>query len=101
MPSYFIFSIVGVLAVFAADHIFKTHLLKMKRFWIFQAIVFVFTLIFDNYAVANGIYSHNTNMITGIRLPFAPIEDFIFGFSLLYLNLMVYEKLTSSPLGYQ
>lgn len=39
-------------------------------------IVGLLTLVFDNVIVGLGLVGYNNNLISGIRLWFAPIEDF-------------------------
>lgn len=91
MNSYTLFAFTSVVIVFLVDTLLKTDLITNKKFWILQTVVFILTLIFDNFAVAKGIYYYDIDQISGIRLPYAPIEDFLFGFSLVTLNLIIYE----------
>lgn len=53
--------------------------LRRKLNWRIVAVVFValslMTLIFDNMIVANGIVAYEESKILGLRLWFAPIED--------------------------
>lgn len=92
MPEYTFFAFSSLVIILLFDYSAKTHLVRLKKFWFFHGVVFVLTLIFDNYAIYKGIYSYDSKHILGILLPYAPLEDFLFGFSLITLNLILYER---------
>lgn len=92
MLEYTFFALASVVIVIIFDYISKTRLIWQKKFWIFQVVVFTLTLIFDNYAIIRGIYAYDDDQILGIYLLYAPLEDFFFAFSLITLNLILYER---------
>ena len=94
MPYYTIFSLISIIVVVILDSISNIHLLRQYRFWIFMFIIIVLTLIFDNYAVQKGIYDFSPQMITGIRLPYSPLENSLFSFSFITSQVMLFEWYT-------
>jgi lycopene cyclase domain-containing protein len=49
-----------------------------KTWWITFAILLSLTLVFDNLAIWLGLFSYNPNLILGLHIIYAPIEDFIY-----------------------
>lgn len=49
-----------------------------KNWWVTFAILLALTLIFDNLAIWLGFFSYNPNLILGIHIGNAPIEDFMY-----------------------
>lgn len=90
---YTFLAILSVVLVFLVDLILSTKLYKNKRFWIFQLFCFVLQFFVDGYMTWRPIYIVNPAHITQIYLFTTPIENFIFGFSMLYLVVVVFEFL--------
>jgi lycopene cyclase domain-containing protein len=65
----------------------RTKLLTTKAFWASWAIVVFFQLIVNGVLTGVGIVQYNPEVIVGVRLFFAPIEDLGFGFALVTLVL--------------
>ena len=95
-------AIIGVLVVIALDlYVFKTCLLKRKVFWVSYSIVIFFQLITNGILTGFGIVEYDGAAIIGSstpenspptfigdgRLVFAPIEDLMFGFSLVVQSM--------------
>jgi len=76
-----------------SDRFLKTHLFLQKRFTIYFILVIFFTLIFNGYLTWRPVVVYNEIYKTGLKIFTIPLEDFGFGFSLIYLNTVVYEKL--------
>ncbi len=49
-----------------------------KPWLIAAAVMFALTAVFDNAIIGFGIVDYDTALISGIRLGFAPIEDFAY-----------------------
>jgi len=73
------------------DKILGTNLISQNKFWIFQAVVALLTTIVDNYSSGRPIIIFSDTVISGIRIINVPIENYLFGFSLLALNLILFE----------
>ena len=82
--------------------IYITYLLKPK--WINRLYTSLLILIIP-FMIVNGILTgtgivdevvwYNPNHFMGYRILTVPLEDFFYGFLLILLNVMVYEKLNS------
>ncbi|MFA5010507.1 MAG: lycopene cyclase domain-containing protein [Ignavibacteria bacterium] len=83
--------IVGTLLVIILDVILKTHLFKQKIFWIYLGIIVVLMFVVNGYLTWRPIVIYNESKMLGIRLFTIPVEDFFFGFSLIGLNLIIWE----------
>ena len=94
MITYTSLSILAVILVIILDFTLGTKLCKRKAFWNFWAILVVLLFIVNGYLTWRPIVMYNSNFITNFRLFTTPIEDFLYGFSLVTLNLIIWEKLT-------
>ena len=83
--------ITGTAMVIVLDRVCGTHLLKQKIFWIYWGVVTVLMFIVNGYLTWRPIVIYNEAKMLGIRLFTIPIEDFFFGFSLIGLNLIIWE----------
>lgn len=98
-------AIVGVLVVIALDlYVFKTRILRRKVFWVSYSIVVFFQLVTNGILTGFGIVKYNGEVIIGSSTPqdsppeffgdgrivFAPVEDLLFGFSLVTLTLVIW-----------
>jgi len=96
MPQYTIIAVLSVALVFVIDITLKTDLYKKSKFWLFQLMTFVIQFFADGYLTSRPIYIVNPAHILKIYLYTTPLENFIFGFSMLYLVVIIYEKLSIS-----
>lgn len=91
MMEYTYLVIAGILLVIILDIILKTHLLIKKIFWIYWGVIVVLMIIVNGYLTWRPIVIYNESKMLGIRLFTIPVEDFFFGFSLIGLNLIIWE----------
>ena len=91
MMDYTILVIAGSLVVIALDFILGTRILSTRLFWVFWLVVTVLMFIVNGYLTWRPIVIYNEAKMLGIRLFTIPIEDFFFGFSLIGLNLIIWE----------
>ena len=68
--------------------VLRTGLLRTRLFWVSYAIVVFFQLIVNGILTGLGIVQYDPDVIIGVRLAFAPIEDLGFGFGLVTLTLV-------------
>ncbi len=81
-------ALVGIAFAVALDLvILRTNLLRRKVFWVAYAIMFVFQLLTNGVLTGRDIVIYNSADITGVHLAYAPIEDLMFGFSLILQTL--------------
>ena len=95
-------ALLGVAATVVLDlFVLRTRLLTRKAFWTAYAIVVFFQLVTNGILTGRGIVVYDGDAITGStslpgqtptllgdgRIVFAPLEDLLFGFSLVVQTL--------------
>lgn len=73
--------------------VFRTMILGTLRFWFSYAIVFAFQLLTNSWLTGQNIVMYDEDTIWGIRLANAPVEDLLFGFSLILTTLIAWRML--------
>ena len=85
-------AIFAVLFAISFDlYLFNTQLLKRKVFWTSYAIIVGFQLLTNWWLTSNEIVMYADSEIIGQRLAGAPIEDLLFGFSMILLTISAWE----------
>ena len=64
---------------------------KKPLFYLFLLVIFFFKLLVNGYLTAR-IVMYNPAEFMGLRLGTIPLEDFLFGYSMIVLSLTVWEK---------
>jgi lycopene cyclase domain-containing protein len=86
--SYTALAVVGVAAAAALDlTVLRTRLLCRRAFWVAYAIVLVFQLVVNGILTGRDIVTYRADDIVGWRIAYAPVEDLLFGFSLVVQTL--------------
>jgi Lycopene cyclase len=106
--------LLGVASALLTDMLlFRTQLVKRRIFWKSYAIIFSFQLLTNGILTGYRIVRYNGNKIIGSstpvdsapaffgdgRIAFAPVEDLLFGFSLVLLTLVLWVWLGSVGIG--
>jgi lycopene cyclase domain-containing protein len=87
-------ALVAIAAAVLMDlAVLRTRLLRTRLFWASYAIVVFFQLIVNGILTGLGIVQYDPDVILGIRLVYAPIEDLGFGFGLVTLTLVMWTWL--------
>ena len=89
-------AIVAVLLVIAVELLwFKTGLFTKMTFYVSWAIILFFMVLVDGWLtkLSAPIVTYNPEYNSGIRFPWdIPVEDYLFGFSLIVLTLLLWER---------
>jgi lycopene cyclase domain-containing protein len=81
--SYTALAVIGVLGALVLDlAVLRTHLVRRGAFWTAYVIVLFFQLITNGWLTGRGIVVYSAGDILGARLVHAPVEDLLFGFSM-------------------
>lgn len=88
---YTLLVIAGTFIVIVLDFILGTGILKQRLFWVFSSVVTVLMVVVNGYLTWRPIVIYNEAKMLGVRLFTIPLEDFFFGFSLIGLNLIIWE----------
>ncbi len=65
----------------------RTGLLRRRAFWTSYAIVLFFQLLTNGWLTGREIVRNDELAIVGLRVAYAPVEDLLFGFSLVLQTL--------------
>jgi lycopene cyclase domain-containing protein len=91
VKEYTFLTVLSALIVIRIDRFLKTKLTSDKRFWIFWCIMFIIICIVNGYLTWRPVVIYGNEYYMGIRLFTIPIEDFLFGFSLITSNIIIWE----------
>ena len=80
-------AVVAVVVAIGLDALLRTKLLRSKDFWTAYGIVLVFQLITNGIVTGTDTVVYDRDAILGARVAFAPVEDLLFGFSLVLQTL--------------
>jgi lycopene cyclase domain-containing protein len=86
--TYTALTVVGVVAALVLDlALLRTRVVTRRAFWASYAIVLTFQLLTNGWLTGRDIVVYDDDAILGWRLVFAPVEDLLFGFSMVTLTL--------------
>jgi lycopene cyclase domain-containing protein len=91
MKEYTLLSLVSVIITIFLDRKCKTRLLQQAGFYYFLGVIFLFKLFVNGFLTAGGIVRYNPQFFLGIRLGTIPLEDFLFGFSMVTCTIIFWE----------
>lgn len=81
--SYTALAVLGVVVTVVVDlYVLRTRLLTRKVFWVSYAIIVFFQLITNGILTGRDIVTYDPEVILGLRIVYAPVEDLLFGFAL-------------------
>ncbi len=82
-------SLLGVAVTVAADlWILRTRLLTRRSYWTAYAIVLFFQFLTNEWLTSRGVFIYGDTAIIGWRIGHAPVEDFLFGYSVVTQSMM-------------
>ncbi len=90
--SYLSIALPPVLLAALVAVLFRKHL-KLRALGWATALVLLMTLVFDNLIILAGIVGYDEDLISGIKLGIAPIEDFSYTLVGLVLIPLTWELL--------
>jgi len=85
----FLFLSVGIII----DLLMGTRLILQNRFYLFVLFIVLFTLIFNGYLTWRPVVIYGETYQLGFRIFTIPVEDFLYGISLIHLNAIIYDKI--------
>jgi len=92
--TYTVAASLGVLGAVVLDvFVLRTRLVLGRVFWCLYPIVFAFQLVSNGILTGRGVVLYNPDVILGIRLVHAPVEDLAFGFALVLFSLSLWARL--------
>jgi lycopene cyclase domain-containing protein len=92
---YTILAFTSAILVIILDFVLGTRLVLNKKFWVFWIVMFVLIFIVNGYLTWRPIVLYGDEFYLHIRLFTIPVEDFLFGFSLITSNIIIWEYFTA------
>lgn len=102
MPEYTLLAVVSVVAVVVLERLTRVGLFGQAQYWIAVAVVFAFQVPVDGWLtkLSAPIVVYNPQHHLGLRFPWdIPVEDYLFGFSMVTLALIVWRRATAPRPG--
>lgn len=96
MPEYTALAVLSVLGTLGVERFwFRTGIFRRAQYWIAMAIVYAFHVLVDGWLtkLSAPIVIYDEGQIIGLRVPWdIPVEDYLFGFSMITLTLMLWIR---------
>ena len=97
MPEYTILAVLSVLLTVAVERLWlRTGIFGTAKYWVAMAIVFAFQVPVDGWLtkLSAPVVIYDEAFSSGVRFPWdIPVEDFLFGFSMVTLTIMTWVRL--------
>ena len=84
-----------LLAVVFDLFILRTQMMTRGIFWLTYGLILPFQLLTNWWLTSKKIVMYSSSDIIGRRLAGAPIEDLLFGFSMILVTISLWEFFTS------
>lgn len=91
MKEYTILAVISVIPAVFLDSKLRIYLLRKKEFWLFLLIIAFFKFLVNGFLTGQNIVMYNPKFFLGIRIGSIPIEDFLFGFSMVTIAVVFWE----------
>ena len=91
MKEYTVLAAAAVVITIIVDALTRVKVLRRAEFYIFLCAIFVIKLLVNGYLTGTGIVLYRAQFLLGIRIGSIPIEDFLFGFSMVTLSIIFWE----------
>jgi len=91
MKEYTILAVISVFVTLFLDTFIGTRVLRRKEFYVFFLVILLFKFVVNGYLTGTNIVMYNSRFFLGIRLTTIPLEDFLFGFSMVTLTIIFWE----------
>ena len=78
------------------DYSLRTNLFTKRNTYLFLGVLTGLILIFNGYLTARPVVLYGIDYQIGLRIITIPIEDFVYGTALIFMNTAIYKKIISS-----
>jgi len=91
MKEYTLIAACLVILTILIDKLTRVNIFKKKLFYLFLVIILGFKLLVNGYLTGASIVMYNLRFYLGLRIGSIPLEDFLFGFSMVSLGIILWE----------
>ncbi|HUP84520.1 MAG TPA: lycopene cyclase domain-containing protein [Acidimicrobiales bacterium] len=96
MAEYSIAAVIAAAAVVLAEVVWlRTGLFRDRTYWVSMAIVLFFQVLVDGWLtkLSAPIVVYSPEELSGVRFPWdVPVEDYLFGFALVTLVMLLWDR---------
>lgn len=92
MKEYTLLAIISVLITVIIDRMTKIRVLIRPGFYIYVLVIMFFKLLVNGFLTGQNIVIYNPRFFLGLRVNSIPLEDFFFGFSMITLTIIFWER---------
>lgn len=85
---------IGLGLVAILDQVLKTHILRQSRILSYSAILTGLMLIFNGFLTARPVVRYDYAYQLKVLIHTIPLEDFFYGYMLIFLCTILYQKFT-------
>ena len=78
--------------------VLRTNMMTRGIFWLTYGLILPFQLLTNWWLTSRNIVMYSSTEIIGERLAGAPIEDLLFGFSLILITLSLWDKFSNKSM---
>lgn len=91
MKEYTICAMISAVLVVIVDRSLGTQVLRRGAFWLFFGVMMCFKVLVNGYLTWRPVVIYGEAEYLGLRLGTIPLEDFVYGFSLITLSVALWE----------
>lgn len=92
MKEYTVLAIASVFIALILDRATKAGIFKRPEFYFFLLMMAFFKLLVNGFLTGRQIVMYNPKFFSGVRLGSIPVEDFLFGLSMVSLTIIFWES---------
>ncbi len=98
MREYTFLALCSMLLTLILDEKTRVYLLRKKHYYGFLGVIFFFKIAVNGYLTGSSLVRYNPDFFLGVRLFSIPLEDFMFGFSMVTMAIIFWEYFRRKPL---
>ena len=91
MKEYTLLSLLSIILAAILDFKVKTFILKRKEYYLFLIVILFFKILVNGYLTGKNIVVYNPDFFLKVRFGSIPVEDFLFGFSMITVTITCWE----------
>ena len=92
MKEYTLLALASVFVTVFLDRRCGVNILKRREFYGYLFVILLFELAVNGYLTGRGIVIYASRSFLGVRLGSIPLEDLLFGFSMVTLTVVFWEN---------
>jgi lycopene cyclase domain-containing protein len=90
LKEYTLLAVISVLLTIIVDQKSGVRVLRQKLYYVFFTVIIGFKILVNGY-LTRHIVMYNPQFFMGMRIGTIPLEDFLFGFSMVTLSIICWE----------